>query len=343
MRPTINIEQILALCAAALLAPGCSGTVAAPSLAGDLRVRLPDGRALPHRDRAKEPGWLSPEAISGKGLLYVGAATNAGGEVLIFKQRGNNQRPIGRITQGIEDALGVFVDKRRNLYAANVLNGTVTVSPPGGTAPFETLTGAGAPDNVVVGSDGSVYVSNLGNLNDPQKGAGSVLEYRKGETTPSKTIVAFTTRGTYPEGLALDSSDNLYVAFDHPTAGSKPQGEVLKFTQGAPNGLNLGIHVGYALGLTIDKSNDLLLVDGNSNCVDVFPPGSTAPSQQICGFRQAAIDGVALNRSNSELWVTNGFWSYIYGVTYPAGKIVDTISQRIGWAWGVATSPDGSN
>jgi sugar lactone lactonase YvrE len=262
---------------------------------------------------------------------------------LIFKQKGSDQAPIGQITQGIDDAFGLFVDKQGDLYAANALNGTVTVYPPSSVSPSETLTGAGAPDNVVVGRNGSVYVSNIGNLGQPRNGTGTVLEYLKGKTTPSKTIVAFKTKGTYPEGLALDSFNNLYVAFDRTTQGSKPQGGVLEFTPGAPKGKSLGIHVDYALGLTIDKDNDLLLVDAISNCVDIFPPGKKVPSQQICGFPTSGIDGIALSHSNNALWVTGAYWSNIYGVTYPAGQIVDTISRRIGWAWGVATSPDGSD
>jgi hypothetical protein len=337
MRFSTSVRQIFTLFAASSLAAGCAGS-STPSL-----PPFSSGNpTAPFAHDARGPGWLSPEAQHGKGLLYVGTAINAGGEVLIFSQKGNDQRPIGEITQGIDNAFGVFVDDQRYLYAANVSNGTVTVYPPGGTSPVETLTGAGAPDNVVVGPDGSVYVSDLGNLGDPAHGTGNVFMYLKGHTHPSKTLKAFKIKGTYPEGLAIDSANNLYVAFDGPYTGSKLRGEVLEFTPGSPNGKNLGIHVGYALGLAIDKNSNLLLVDANTNCVDVFPPGSKVPSQQICGFRQAAIDGIALNRGNNELWVSNGFWSYIYGVSYPAGHIVNTISRRIGWAWGVATSPDGA-
>ncbi len=318
------------LSVAMLLSAGCSGqsggpaVIGAPASQGGALIR--SGYSPPRNGASRAgAGWMSPEAKKAKNLLYV--ADQSAGAIEIYKQKGSNQQPIGEITQGVSGADGIFVDPHGKLYVCNFGNATVTVYPRGKTAPSETLTGAGSPIDVVVAPNGTVYVANFNSGTN-----GTVLEYLKGHTTASKTIVTLGS-GSFPEGLALDSANNLYVAYN------SSDGEVLEFGPGSPGGKNLGIHVGYVGGLTIDHSDDLLLDDQNLPGVDVFPPGSSTPSEQIKGFT-LAFD-VALNHKNTELWVTAPFTPAVYEVSYPAGTIVDTISS-LQSAFGVATSPDGS-
>jgi hypothetical protein len=316
------------LCAAALAWSGCSspgtGTTfgAPPAMSNGV---LTHGASLPAAEHAVGAGWLLPQAKKAKNLLYV--ADQAAGAIEIYNQKGTSQQPVGKITAGVSGADGLFVDPHGKLYVCNFGNGTVTVYPRGKTSPSETLTGAGSPIDVVTARDGTVYVANFASGTN-----GTVLEYAKGQTSPSKTIVTLGS-GSYPEGLALDSSNDLFVAYQ------STGGEVLEFKPGSSSGQNLGIHVGAVGGLTIDHHNDLLLDDQALPGVDVYPPGSSTPSQQITGF-PAAFD-LALNHKNNELWVTAPFKPAVYGVSYPAGKIVDTISSLTS-AFGVGTSPDGS-
>ncbi len=314
------------LLTAVLAFSGCSSS-GGPATAGAAAARdgvLTRGLAPSAAAKRTRAGRLAPDAKL-KNVLYV--ADQSAATIEIYKQKGSNQQPIGSITEGVSGADGLFVDSKGKLYVCNFGNGTVTVYPRGATSPSETLTGAGSPIDVVTAPNGTVYVANFNSGTD-----GTVLEYPKGQTTPSKTIVTFGS-GSFPEGLALDSSGNLYVAFN------SSDGEVMEFGPGSPGGKNLGIHVGYVGGLTIDHANDLLLDDQNLPGVDVFPPGSTTPSEQITGF-QLAFD-VALNHTNTKLWVSSPFTPAVYGVSYPDGKIVDTISA-LKSAFGVATSPDGS-
>jgi hypothetical protein len=210
----------------------------------------------------------------------------------------------------------------------NYGNGTVTVYARGTTTPYETLTEAGTPGAVVVGSDGTVYVANRNNGYN-----GSILVYPPNQTTPSGSLYVFT-GGAYPISMALNSRKTvLYIGFDLPAGGN---GEVEKVQLRSKKATNLGITVGSAGGIAIDGNKNLLLVDELVPAVDVFPPGSTTPSQQITGFQGAA--GVALNHDNTELWVAEGLNNKIDGVTYPAGAIVDTITVDTG-VFDVATSP----
>ncbi len=338
-----KIAAVLSGAAIVMLA-GCAGTgsqALAPSHPASMhQAPLSSGLSADHRldflaplhrpqnlvwQRNPGRGWISPDAARRR-KVYV--ADESGQAVYIFPQKGNNQAPIGKITSGVLAPNGLFVDSSGKLYVCNFGGGTVTVYRRGSITPLRTLTGAGSAIDVVVGLDGTVYVSNWDSGN-----AGTLLEYPKGQTTPSTTI---NINGA-SEGLALDSSNNLYVAYNDNSAFD---GEVLKFAPGATVGTNLGIHVGYVGGATMDSHDNLLLDDQNIPGVDVFPPGATQPSSQIKGF-VLAFD-IALTHGDTKLWVTdpNGL---VYEVSYPAGAITNEISNTLLSSFGVATSPDGSN
>ena len=270
------------------------------------------------------PGWISPGALTGR-LVYV--SDENGQAVYIFPQIGQNQAPIGKITSGVAAPNGLFVDAAENLYVCNFGGGTVSVYHKATLTPYRTLTGAGSAIDVVVGLDGTVYVSDW-----DSGSAGHVLEYPKHHNKPSVSIPI----NGASEGLALDVNNNLFVAYNDATAND---GEVLEFAPGSTNGTNLGIHVGYVGGATIDAAGNLLVDDQNIPGVDVFPPGATQPSNQIKGF--ALAFDIALTHTGTRLWVTDPFVA-VNEVTYPGGKHVNSITNTISTAFGVATSPHGS-
>jgi hypothetical protein len=207
----------------------------------------------------------------------------------------------------------------------------VTVYPKGSVSPSKTLTGAGVTVlDVVVGKDGTVYASDFNEGFD-----GHVFEYANGSTTPTTTI----TLSGYPEGLALDSSNNLYVAYQKTNSA----GTVLKFKPGSTRSHDLGLPIVLVGGATIDSRGDLLVADqSNPNPhVDVFPPGAKTPSQTIGGF--PLVLDIALNHDNAHLYVTqNQNPAVVYEVSYPGGTILKQITKSLTAVYGVATSPDGS-
>jgi len=299
---------------------------------------------------ASEPGPAARAVYTrpnpAKQLLYVGMLVSGGGSIAVFNQ-GGSRGPIREIDQGIDGPLGLFVDAKHNIYVANTLNATVTVYPRGASAPSETLENAGAPIDVVAGHDGTVYVANVQEVFS-RTGGGSVLEYPSGKTKPSKTIVTFEKK-SWPRALALDAAGDLFVAYNHNYGASwKPDGRILEFAPGSSSGRDLGIRVGEAGGLAVDKQNNLVLVQyGNSYYfppnVDIFPPGSKKPSKQIpFPYGYPGYD-VALNESNTEMWLSCPSLAAVFGVTYPGGKLADTITSGLsGFVLGVAADPDGA-
>jgi hypothetical protein len=309
-----RLLSALALVASLAAVVGCaSGTQGAPP-AGAV--------ALPSVARV---GWFSPQAEHG-GQLYVADQPNQ--RVAIFSQR--TGAPTGQITDAIAGPDGLYVDRSGTLYVCNSGGGTVTEYPKGQTKHSKTLTDTVSPRYVVVGRDGTVYVSDYGDGS-----GGNVEEYAHGSTTPT-LLISF---GTYPAGVALDKHNKLYVAYNN--ANYYDDIEVLKFKPGSSTGKNLGIHIKYHIvgGLAFDKNDNLLLDDQSLPGVDVFPPGATTPSQQITGFKMAYQ--IALNEGNTHLFVSDpSGLSSVEEVAYPSGTPIRSFSRGLSGAYGVATSPD---
>lgn len=307
-----HLFSALALVAGSAVAAGCSsgGNVVPPG----------GSAAAPSGARA---GWFSPQAAL-SGQLYVGDQTNQ--RVAIFSQKSG--APTGQITDAIAGPDGLYIDPSGTLYVCNFGAGTVTEYPKGQVTHSKTLTGTIGPKYVVAGRDGTVYVSDFGNGSKS-----NLYEYAHGSTTPTTTIPF----ATYPAGVALDTHNKLYVAYNDSTNNDV---EVLKFTPGSINGRNLGIHLKYsnAGGLTFDNKGDLLLDDQSMAAVDIFPPGAKTPSQQIKGFSLAYQ--IALNHRDTHLFVSDPFGASVAEVAYPSGKPIRTFSSGLSGAFGVATSPD---
>jgi len=278
---------------------------------------------VPPQNAGSGAGWLSSEAKSGKGLLYVADQPNQ--RVVIFSLSG---APAGQITDAIAGPDGLYVDIHGTLYVCNFGAGTVTEYAKGQTTHSKTLTGSIGPKYVVAGHDGTVYVSDFADGSN-----GKLYEYAGGSTTPTTTI----SFQTFPAGVALDRHNKLYVAYNDST---KNDIEVLKFAPGKTKGRNLGIHLkfGNAGGMTFDKSGDLLVDDQSLPGVDVFPPGASTPSQQITGFSLAYQ--IALNHADTHLYVSDPFGPSVAEVTYPSGTPIRSITNSLAGAYGVATSPD---
>lgn len=275
-------------------------------------------------------GGAATQPAAGQSLLYVADQFNQ--RIAIFAQGGGgNPAPIGQITSGIAGPDGLFVDKLGTLYVCNFGAGTVTEYPAGHTSPNKTLTGTIGPKYVTAGNDGTVYVSDFASGSN-----GKVYEYAGGSTTPTTTIPI----APYPAGLALDAHNRLYVAYANSTNTDL---EVLRFAPGKTKGKNLGIHQKYGNpgGMTIDNHQDLVIADQAVAKVDIFPPGATVPSKQIGGFNLAYQ--IALNRADTRLWVSDPFGPSVQEVTYPAGTPVQSRSNSLSGAFGVATSPEGAH
>src|SRR5580692_11387121 len=119
------ILTFLAIGAAALASTACAPTVSTSTSGFDAPSSPLSANAVPRPSStlleypsfgAKPRGWLQAGSAS-QSLIYVAD----GNQVEIFPERGSNPASIGAITDGINDAYGLFVDGKRDLFVANKL------------------------------------------------------------------------------------------------------------------------------------------------------------------------------------------------------------------------------
>ena len=172
--------------------------------------------------------------------------------------------------------------------------------------------GLSGPIGVAVGSDGTVYV--------PEFSTGAVSEYFKGKTSPSLTL---TVPGA--EGVALDAKNNLYVSFND-------------FAPKKKTGKSLGITVGFACDVKLNKKGDLLVEDQIAQAVDFFKPKATSPYGSISVAPFNAYKE-ALNAAETELYIATVSDEVDIFDAVPSGKNVGAITSGLEEVTGVSLSP----
>ncbi|MBV8345645.1 MAG: hypothetical protein JO190_11750 [Candidatus Eremiobacteraeota bacterium] len=277
---------------------------------------------------------ISNDARRGKNLIYV--ADNNGVE--IYPAGVSDPPRIGRITDGISGADGLFVDGNGNLYVANLRGASVTVYRPGQTVPFERYPTAKNPTDVVVGNDGTVYISQAGAT------CICITEYPAGSTIPKVTI-PLKAAGGYPLFMTLDTSNALYVSMA--TVGG---GKVLKFRAGHTKGLTLslaGLITPRGLGLTargaLAVANDTLNFHYGFVSVYHHTRAGYKLLEQFVGGSQP--EQISFGRDRVRMYVADAGYSERNGSvaifqSESGWKRVGTISRDLSQPSGVALSPD---
>jgi hypothetical protein len=309
----------LALCA------GCAGGQTTPAASGGgameqaARVHAPLGAPQPaHR----AGGWLSPAAKKAKHLIYVADFT--GNAVEIYSATGSDQSPIGQITDGISGPEGICVDDRGDLFVTNVTNQTVTMYPHGSTTYKLQYTGFAYPTAVTAGKNGWVYVSDLVGE--------KVVEFPKNSTRSKVTIDI-----TYPQGVALDSKNNLYVEYNTGAHGGGP-GDVDEFAPKSTKGEDLKLPIVWGAGDAIDGKSDVVVADqgsGSNAAVYVFPPGSTEPSETITQGMEDPFR-IAFDKRFKHLYVADPEVNKLLVYDYSSGTLVNSITNGLKSVYGVA-------
>jgi sugar lactone lactonase YvrE len=268
--------------------------------------------------------WISPAAKTTP-LLYVSDGED--NLVFIYPANARNPAPIGQLT-GFDIAAGLAVDKAGNLYVADVVNEQVQVFQRGSTSPFERLNAHGYAYGEAVDDAGNVYVA-VGVTGSQQ---GFVAIYPPGATEPA-SMLSDPSRGFSPVSVALDSKNDVFVAYD--SALNTGPGSVDEFKAGSTKPTHLGIKTPKKLGvgwIAIDQGGDLIVPDGSK--VHVYPQGSKEPSLTFGGSKKTAPTSVALNQAGSLLYVAESgpnppLINAVRVYTYPGAKLVETISQGL--------------
>jgi DNA-binding beta-propeller fold protein YncE len=278
--------------------------------------------------------WIPSDARSGKNLVYV--ADNNGVE--IYPAGVNDPPRIGRITDGIAGADGLFVDPDGDLYVANLRGASVTVYRPGKSVPFEKYRTEKDPTDVVVGGDGTVYIS------QSSDGCICVTEYPPGSTMPKRTI-PLKSSGGYPLFIALDSSNDLYVSMAYVGGG-----HILRVRAGRTKGSALSLPgLITPRGLSFTNSGALAVANDTLNFnygfVDLYH--RSKPEYKVLGQFVAGSqpEQITFGRDRLRMYVADAGYSEHGGsvaifAAASGWKQVGSISRGLDQPSGVALSPD---
>jgi streptogramin lyase len=270
-------RRALVAAAAVSFAAGCSGnsltsgpssslTPSANHYAGPVRIlRGPDVSGpivvpLYPTKHSAPAGWPKKKQAA---TLFVADCADG---VLLYNPNDANSGPEGSITSGISCAFGAAVDKKGDLYVADISASAVYVFPPGATSPSLTITdGISGPYGVIVDSKGNVFVTNLDN--------NTVTAYAAGQTSPFEDI-SFDDYGQ-AVGIAVDSKNNVWVACDDVNA-------VYEIKAGSTGATNAGLSgLDGPVGITIGEKDQIFVANFGGSNVGVYKYGSTSPSETI--------------------------------------------------------------
>ena len=163
------------------------------------------------------------------------------------------------------------------------------------------------------------------------------LNFPPGKTRSKRTIDI-----EYPQGVATDNKNDLYVAYNYGGHGAGP-GTVNEYQPKTTTGQNLNLPIVWAAGDAIDRKNDIVVADqgsGNNAAVYVFPPGSQQPSLTITQGMEDPFR-LAFDKKFKHLYVADAEANVVLVYAYPSGTLVNTISSGLKSAFGVAVSPEG--
>jgi len=312
-------------------------------------------------------------ALDASGKIYVlNGATNLPG-VNVYPPLGSstgilNQAPIASIA-GSQTLLdypdSIALDSQGNIYVANegpIVSrklydyGRITIYPAGSNgniAPTATIsgvkTGLAYPTGIAVDSGGNIYVGNFYTANTKGEIFSSVTVYSagsKGNARPIAVISGDNTSFYYPQGMALDSSGNLYVsanlggisAIEIFPAGSNGNVSPAVTITGADTGLS------FPHAIALDAGGSIYVLNDNDPngipSVTAYPAGSSGNAAPIATITSAftginaassvAVDSIGniyvANENGSEESGSIGSIAVYSAGSYVAGPPISTIA-----------------
>ncbi len=255
------------------------------------------------------------ESANNRVLFYPAGSTTA---ARVYGQLGsfttNTQNKGGISANSLAAPSAVALDSSGSLYVADYVNSRVLFYPSGSTTATRVYGQGGSfttntPNNGGVSANSlcnpaGLALDNSGNLYVADYCNQRMLFYPTGSTTATRVYGqggSFTTNTannggvsanslSSPDGVALDSSGNLYVAdlgnnrvLFYPsgsTTATQVYGQLGSFTTSTPNNGGISANsLSDPLGVTVDSSGNLYVADNSNNRVLFYPSGSTTATR----------------------------------------------------------------
>jgi hypothetical protein len=197
---------------------------------------------------------------------------------------------------------------------------------------------------VTLGHDGTVYVTNV-SVCPGSSGAGNVVIYAKGATSPTKVLTDPTFGTVY--GIAVDRARNIFLTnFIDLGSGSAVVGEFKAGAHGSYAYSQLVESAGTDFGgMAIDATGNLVVANAffpTTPGIDVFSPPNWSVTNQF-GNANAWLNNVAFVPGKAKIFVADledtAGPPAVYEYAYPSGKQLSQITAGLNGPVAVAAAP----
>jgi uncharacterized protein (TIGR03437 family) len=250
---------------------------------------------------------------------------------------------------------GVSVDAAGNLYIADQANnrvrkvsgGVITTVAGNGTLGFSgdngpaTTAQLNGPAGIAVDAAGNLYIADYGNSR-VRKVSGGVITTVAGNGTAGfsgDNGPATSARLNSPEGVAVDSAGNLYVADLGNNRIRRVSGGVITTVAGTgtrgfsgDNGPAINAELDLPLGSAIDAAGNIYIVDSGSNRIRLLTPSAPSCTYSLTptSLQPSASGGsfiVAIQTTATCSWTVSGLpnWITVSGASSGTGPATITL------------------
>ncbi len=340
-------------------------------------------------------------AVDSSGTVYVADAQNdtirkitSGGLVSTLAGTAGNGGSTDAIgaAASFSNPFSVAVDTGGNVYVADKFNYTIRkITPLGSVSTLAGMAGVGGghtdgtgsaarfydPDGVAVDSSGNVYVGDQVNYTIRKITPGGAVTTLAGTAGSSGSAdgTGAAARFTYPEGVAVDSSGNVYVADRNNSTIRKitPAGVVTTLagtagSGGTADGTGAAAQFSSPYSVAVDAGGNVFVADSGNNLIRKITPagvvttlaGSGAGNTDGSGAAAQFNDpnGIAVDSSGNLYVADSNNNSIRIGrptladiatidsttVTVGVQRQLDTAPQTAtSWSWSLIRQPGGSS
>ncbi len=261
---------------------------------------------------------------------------------------------------------GLAIDGSDNIYVGDNTNHCIRKITPGGvvttfvglcgTSGYTDATGTAArftyPAWVTMSSNGSLYIADVANhvIRKASSGGDVITLAGTAGATGCVDDTGAAARFTYPQGLAEDSSGNLYVSevynYNHTIRMVTPSGDVTTFAgscgqRGSTDGTGSAARFNSPTEIAIDASDNLYVADFENHTIRKITSGAVVTTLAGTAGSSATTDGtgsaarfakpagVLVSNNGNHLYVSEYDGHTIRKVTLP-GAVVTTFAGIAG-------------
>ena len=224
-------------------------------------------------------GQAAGAAIDGTGNVYVLDYANS----QVIELAAASFAPNTLIASGLNNPTAIALDGAGDLYISDTGNARVVMVPDeqGTLNPADMsalkITGLASPGALATDGSGDLYIADVV--------AGDVLELPAGGGAPTIMLSG----RTGPQGLAIDSAGNFYVAGNN---------QVVEFPAGGRTPVPMGSGFNNPSGVAVDASGAVYVADsGNARIVRLAGGGAVQSSLAIAGLSNP--QGIALDAAGN--------------------------------------------